>query len=45
MIFKCLITLTDPEQTNVNILYFLDNIEIISIEELGLRCPEILVPL
>ena len=45
MTFKCQITLADREWTNVNILYFPDSIEIISIEELGLRRPEILVPI
>ena len=34
----------DIEWTNINILYFPDSIEIISIEELGLWCLEILVP-
>ena len=43
MIFKCRITLAHTEWTNVNILYFLDSIEIISIEELGFRYNKTLV--
>ena len=42
MIFKCRITLADTKY--LNILYFPDSMKIISIEELGLWCPEILVP-